>query len=193
METRICFQEWILLCQELYRATSRWVAEHPDTAPADIEQIITTSCPYLHARLTDDLTRHHDPAQRLPESEAAIGVLIRFAPAVWRCQDTDDLVTIRGIAGYRHDGQVRYLKAAQSQTGIPLHDLVRYVADPTKPAAPLVVAQQSGVSHQRIPPCPYGTRNQSARRNTPHVQHCSCPPRQRCESHARRSTRRPSP
>jgi transposase len=142
MEPRVCSQEWVLLCQELYQATVRWVGDHPDAASADIERVITTTCTYLHARLTDDLTRHHDMAPHLPASEAATGALIRFAPAVWRCQDTDDLVSIVGIAGYSHDGQVLYLAAAQSSTGIPLPDIVRYADDPTDPYAPLVAAQR---------------------------------------------------
>jgi hypothetical protein len=140
MEPRVCSQKWVLLCQELYHATVRWVGDHPDATSADIERGITTTCTYLHARLAYDLTRHHDLAQRLTKSEAATGALIRFASAVWRCQDIDDLVCIAGIAGYSHDGQVLYLTAAQSSTGIPLHDLVRYVDDPTDPYAPLVAA-----------------------------------------------------
>jgi len=142
MEPRVCSQEWLRLCQELYQSTVRWVGDHPDAASADIERVITTTCTYLHARLTDDLARHHDLALRLPKSEAATGALIRFAPAVWRCQGTDDLVSIAGIAGYSHDGQVLYLAAAQSSTGIPLPDIVRYADDPTDPYAPLVAAQR---------------------------------------------------
>jgi transposase len=151
MEPRVCYQEWLRLCQELYYATVRWVGDHPDAASADIERVITTTCTYLHAHLTDALARHHNLALRLPKSEAATGALIRFAPAVWRCQDTDDLVSIAGIAGYSHDGQVLYLAAAQSSTGIPLPDIVRYADDPTDPYAPLVAAQPQGTVDDTSP------------------------------------------
>jgi hypothetical protein len=151
MEPRVCSQEWLRLCQELYHATVRWVGDHPDAASADIERVITTTCTYLHARITDDLARHHNLALRLPASEAATGALIRFAPAVWRCQGTDDLVSIAGIAGYSHDGQVLYLAAAQRSTGIPLPDIVRYADDPTDPYAPLVAAQRQALGDATPP------------------------------------------
>jgi hypothetical protein len=60
----------------------------------------------------------------------------------WQVRGIDDLVSIAGIAGYSHDGQVLYLAAAQSSTGIPLPDIVRYADDPTDPYAPLVAAQR---------------------------------------------------
>jgi hypothetical protein len=123
MEPSACSPEWLLLCQELYDATIRWGAEHPDAAPADIERFITTSCTYLRVHLTDVPTRQPHPAQP-PTCQDAPGTLIRIA----------------GICGYSHDGQVLYLQAAQSSTGIALHDIVRYVDDPTDLYMPLVAA-----------------------------------------------------
>ena len=143
-------QEWLMVCQEVYRATMRWVTDHPDATPDAIERLITASCAALHARLTYELTP--SPAVQSPaESDCATGALIRFAPAVWRCQGVDDLVCIAGIWGYGENGQVLYLKDAQSGTGIPLHEIVRYVDDPADPYAPLVTAQVPPTTHALLP------------------------------------------
>lgn len=87
----------------------------------------------------------------MPEPADAPGARIRCAPAVWRCQDADDLVSIVGSAGSRHAGQALYLTAAQRSTGIPLPDIVRYADDPTDPDAPLVAAQRQEMAC-RAPP-----------------------------------------
>jgi hypothetical protein len=38
-----CPHAWLRLCEEVYRATSRWVADHPDAAATDLEHLLTTS------------------------------------------------------------------------------------------------------------------------------------------------------
>jgi len=155
MHAGVCPQEWLTVCQELYCAAWHWVADHPDAAPAEIERILTAACTYLRVRLTDDLARQHVGGDAVPDgAQAAAPALIRLAPAIWRCQGVDHLVRITGIAGYSHDGHVLYLTDAQSRTGIPLHEIVRYVDDPADSSASRVPAALPPASSPVGPPAP---------------------------------------
>jgi len=96
MHAGVCPQEWLTVCQDLYRAAWHWVADHPDVAPAEIERILTAACAYLRVRLTYDLTRQHACGDAVPDgAKADAPALIRPAPAVWRCQGVDHLVWVR--------------------------------------------------------------------------------------------------
>jgi hypothetical protein len=157
MEPRTRLQAWTVISQECYRIITQWFAEHPDAAPAERQHIVDTSLAHLRGHLIHDVLSEQADALTGAESWTVLPSVprMRLAPAVWRCRADDELVSIIGLCGYSHDGRRLFLKAAHCSTGIPLHEIVRYVDDPSDPYAPVVATWEKDHGETDDSPPPY--------------------------------------